>query len=256
MKVVPAACRSLKEILIGYDPRKAGRFIRHPFIYFKNEAWLPTQPGHFLIRALHHYATDWESPFTRHVYETEVTSVQLNMVYLHMWLLNYHLGRPFKDRAHVDAELRASPDNKARTKIDRYAAIDLQRYLIHKEHVKLYTNTFDDMIHEELKRQYRVIDHSLSALFVHSPRALSEEERLVTRLDDDDLEELILYNILNEEPEARREQVKRISDYIRISVHEEDKWTFTSRIESYYYEANIDGIFKEVAEEHKLNRYR
>ena len=81
----------------------------------------------------------------------------------------------------------------------------LQQRLIAKEHVQVYTDTFDDSIHEELKRSYRVIDHALSALFIHSPRALSNEYRTVTRLDDDDLEELILYNILNEEPEARRE---------------------------------------------------
>jgi len=111
-----------------------------------------------------------------------------------------------------------------------------------------YTNTFDDAIHEELKRQRRVIDHSLSALFVHSPRALNEEVRLVTRLDDDDLEELILYNILNEEPSAKREQIKRISDYIRISVHEEDSYTFSRRMESYYYDANRVDLLKSYDE--------
>jgi hypothetical protein len=89
-----------------------------------------------------------------------------------------------------------------------------------------------------------VINHSLSALFVHSPRSLSKEFRVVTRIDDDDLEELILYNILNEEPEAKREQIKRISDYIRISVHEEDKYTFATRMESYYYRANVESLFK------------
>ena len=89
-----------------------------------------------------------------------------------------------------------------------------------------------------------MINHVLSALFVHSPRSLSEEHRVVTRLDDDDLEELILYNILNEEPEAKREQIKRLSDYIRISVHEEDEYTFTTRMESYYYGANAETLFK------------
>lgn len=68
-----------------------------------------------------------------------------------------------------------------------------------------YTNTFDDSIHEELKRQKRIVNHSMSALFTHSPRSLNEEHRLVSRLDDDDLEDLILYNLLNEEPTARRE---------------------------------------------------
>ena len=46
---------------------------------------------------MHHYATDWESPFCRHVYETELTSVRLNFVYLHFWLCNYHFNRPIKD---------------------------------------------------------------------------------------------------------------------------------------------------------------
>ena len=109
----------------------------------------------------------------------------------------------------------------------------------------MYTNTFDDAIHEELKRSNRVIDHALSALFMHSPNSLNNERRLVSRLDDDDLEELILYNILNEEPEARREQIKRISDYIRISVHEEDSYSFSTRMESYYYNANVDSLFME-----------
>lgn len=90
-----------------------------------------------------------------------------------------------------------------------------------------------------------MINHSLSGLFAHSPRSLNGENRLLSRLDDDDLEELILYNILNEEPEAKREQVKRISDYIRISVHEEDKYTFSTRMESYYYMANVTNLFSQ-----------
>lgn len=112
------------------------------------------------------------------------------------------------------------------------------------------------MIHEELKRQKRVIDHALSALFLHSPRALGNEYRTVTRLDDDDLEELILYNILNEEPEARREQVKRISDYVRISVHEEDLYTFTRRMESYYYSIHREDTFKDNEAELSRERFR
>ena len=62
--------------------------------------------------------------------------------------------------------------------------------------------------------------------------------------DDDDLGELIHLNILNEEPEARHEQIKRISDYIRISVQEEDRFSFITRIESVYYEAHVHELFK------------
>lgn len=59
------------------------------------------------------------------------------------------------------------------------------------------------------------------------------------------MEEFILYNLLNEEPDARREQIKRISDYIRISVHEEDSYTFSTRMESYYYQAYKEDLFME-----------
>lgn len=98
--------------------------------------------------------------------------------------------------------------------------------------------------------------HALSALFEHSPRALNNEYRTVTRIDDDDLEELILYNILNEAADARREQIKRISDYIRISVHEEDSYTFSTRMESYFYRAYKEELFKEEDEEFKRERFR
>lgn len=126
--------------------------------------------------------------------------------------------------------------------------------LIRNEHVKVYTDAFDDSIYTELRRQYRVIDHSLSAIFKYSPRALSGERRLVDRLDDDDLEELILYNILNEEPEAKREQIKRISDYIRISVHEEDLHSYNRRVESYFFSANADSLFEPYLNDHDRRR--
>lgn len=99
-----------------------------------------------------------------------------------------------------------------------------------------------------------MIDHSLSAIFEHSLRALSGERRLVDRLDDDDLEDLILYNILNEEPEAKREQIKRISDYVRISVHEEDLNSFSQRVESYFFSANADSIFEPYLSENDKKR--
>lgn len=72
----------------------------------------------FLIRSLHHYAMDWESPFSKHVYDTEVTSVKLNMVYLHMWLLKFHLGMPVKDVNFIKAECKDSHHNLDRTKND------------------------------------------------------------------------------------------------------------------------------------------
>ena len=95
--MVPRACRSANEILIGYSPQGTSGLLRNPLNYFKNEVLLKKMREHFLVQALHHYATDWESPFCKHVYETEVTSVRLNLVYLHFWLLNYHMKSPIKN---------------------------------------------------------------------------------------------------------------------------------------------------------------
>ena len=49
---VPKACRSVKDVLIGYDAYSAGRFLRHPLQYFQNELRLPRIKEHFLIRAI------------------------------------------------------------------------------------------------------------------------------------------------------------------------------------------------------------
>ena len=107
--------------MIGYKDVSFGRALRSPLTCMSNAIqW--RLPENFLIRSLHHYATDWESPFSKHVYDTEVTSVRLNMVYLHMWLLNYHLGRPLKDKDFVKAEIKDSHHNLDRTKTDPWNA--------------------------------------------------------------------------------------------------------------------------------------
>ena len=111
----------------------------------------------------------------------------------------------------------------------------------------VYTDSFDDGIYSELRRQYRVINHSLSALFLHSPQALNALPNSEGNLEDtEELEEVVTSNILNEDPDAEEDHVKRISDYIRISVAEEDSYTFIRRVESYYYEANKDTLFRET----------
>jgi len=69
---------------------------------------------HFLVKAMHHYATDWESPFCNHVYETEATSVRLNFVYLHFWLCNYHMKRPLREDATINEKIAQSKHNLAR----------------------------------------------------------------------------------------------------------------------------------------------
>ena len=107
---------------------------------------------HFLVRAMHHYATDWESPFCRHVYETELTSVRLNFVYLHFWLCNYHFNRPVKDvEAFID-KLGESKHNIYRASAKLRTIKKLEDRMVGSEHVLTYTNSHDDSIHEELKR--------------------------------------------------------------------------------------------------------
>ena len=72
---VPSYCRNAKQVMIGYSAQSTGRLLRNPLAYFRNEVVLPSMLEHFLVRAMHHYATDWDSPFCKHVYETETTSV-------------------------------------------------------------------------------------------------------------------------------------------------------------------------------------
>ena len=73
---------------------------------------------HFLVRAMNHYSMDWESPFSKHIYETEVTSVRLNMVYLHMWLLKFHMNRNLKpDKDFLGEEINKDDHYEARSNI-------------------------------------------------------------------------------------------------------------------------------------------
>ena len=97
--IVPLSCRTAKEVLVGSSSNESVS-LRSPLQLLSNHRTSRMQEN-FLVRSLHHYGLDWDSPFTRHVYETEVTSVKLNMVYLHMWLLKYHLTHPFKDKAYI-----------------------------------------------------------------------------------------------------------------------------------------------------------
>ena len=96
-QTVPSESRKIKDVLIGYNEVPVGKALRNPWKYFSNEVYLPLYPEHFTIRAIDKYSTDWESPFARHVYETEATSVRLNLVYMHLWLLRFHLRRPLKE---------------------------------------------------------------------------------------------------------------------------------------------------------------
>ena len=85
--IVPSYIRNAPEVMIGYSAQGTGRLLRQPLAYWTNTVTLPRMQEHFLIRAIHHYAMDFDSPFSEHVYDTEVTSVKFNFCYLHYWLL-------------------------------------------------------------------------------------------------------------------------------------------------------------------------
>ena len=112
--------------------------------------------------------------------------------------------------------------------------------MIKDEHVDIYTNTFDDAVHEELKRQRRVLSHSLGWLFQRSENALryhSGEQPTILQRNDGDLEKLVLENVLNWDETITQKpdhlSVLRIADYIRISIHEECSSSFNERMCSY-----------------------
>ena len=66
---------------------------KNPLKYAFHSLLVPKLYGHKILQAVHLYATDFGSPFAEDVYSSEKTSVKLNMVYLHDWMLTYHLSR-------------------------------------------------------------------------------------------------------------------------------------------------------------------
>ena len=89
-------------------------------------------------------------------------------------------------------------------------------YLQIEDNVYLFTNEFDELIHEELKRSKRVIDHSLSSCF---------------NLDDGQgLEDVLFYNVLNQNKEVSDEDIEKIASYLKQSVNNENYYDFVNRI--------------------------
>ena len=64
---------------------------KNPIKYLLQNHLLPQMEGHKTLRAIQHYASDFESPFAADVFSTEHTSIKLNMIYLHSWLMTYHM---------------------------------------------------------------------------------------------------------------------------------------------------------------------
>lgn len=95
------------------------------------------------------------------------------MVYMHLWLLKFHLGRPLKDvdkplespsTTDTDSKVSECPIKlsffakpRKRTESKKVKMLQgnlefLSDELIRKEHVRVYTDTFDDSIYAELRR--------------------------------------------------------------------------------------------------------
>ena len=66
---------------------------KNPLKYAFHQLIVPRLYGHKILQAIHVYATDFSSPFAEEVFSTQQTSIKLNMVYLHDWMLQYHLSR-------------------------------------------------------------------------------------------------------------------------------------------------------------------
>ena len=83
------------------------------------------------------------------------------MIYLHSWLLTYHMRQNKSiDESYLEGlKVKVPVFDGLLGKMPSLVMADalhqhqiLMRLLIKTEHVKLYTNMFDDAIHEELKR--------------------------------------------------------------------------------------------------------
>ena len=80
------------EILIGRGSFSSNSsLVRNPLRIGFDRFVRPNMFGHYTLRALIHYASDFESPFAEQVFSTQQTSIKLNLIYLHAWLLEHHV---------------------------------------------------------------------------------------------------------------------------------------------------------------------
>jgi hypothetical protein len=63
---------------------------RNPFIYVFRNKIVPGYYGHTDLRALQHYSFADDSPIAE-VVKTEITVNKLALMYMHIWLLKYHV---------------------------------------------------------------------------------------------------------------------------------------------------------------------
>ena len=216
--------------------QKASSVISSPFKAVYERSFVMRLYGHKqLLPAIQFYSTDRESNFVNACMPEAVceqTLLQLNMVYMHTWLLKWHLARRthgYKPDNESPIQLKELEMEKPNFIINTSQGYDfdvaaaLQRKNLH---VHLFTNEYDELIHEELKRAARVISHSLTGHFQHGQFNNVSDEHKQQLLQD-----IVFCNILNETTESVSEQeVARLALYLSNSVKSEVHADFVGRI--------------------------
>jgi len=91
MASTSAAAASGKQALLGQVKKIAEYEGLNPFKKYYINPLLRDFYGHVPLRALSHYVNDFEGPFQKEVYETELTSIRCNLMYSNVWLWQHHL---------------------------------------------------------------------------------------------------------------------------------------------------------------------
>ena len=119
----------------------------NPWSRFKHNTLYPKLYGAHLLSNSLEYCLGFGSHLSGEVYPTERTSVKLNFFYLHACMLRHVLA----------AQSRGGGGQLRPQQLDL-----LMRRTIARDNVYIYcTSEFDEQVHEELKRQYRVIERGM-----------------------------------------------------------------------------------------------
>ena len=114
LKSLPHLTKAVHPIGGHYKGKNPLKKVFHKFI-------IMNLYGHKTLRAIQHYATDFESPFAKDVYSTELTSIKLNLVYLHAWLWTYHTRhRVPPPQEYMEKQRKKDPE------FDRYYELSLK----------------------------------------------------------------------------------------------------------------------------------
>ena len=138
-----------------------------------------------LLTHSYEYSFDHESEFSK-VYKTEMTSIKLNMFYLHAWLLSYRIAKQQSAFALKHDNFIISLNN-----------------IIERDNAFIYSNEYDEYVHHELKRQQRVLFRSLNDYYWY--------QNTMGR----SIEDIIYLDVLNENEIDQTEQVQSIKSYVQ-----------------------------------------